>query len=233
MKARLLGVALLATMALAACGDDDNDPQPQGRLRAIHLSPDAPAVDVKVNGNQVLANVTYLVGSDYLDVPAGTINVKVEPVGSDAAVIDANVPVADGTDYTVLAVNYVADIEPLYLTDDNAEPTAGSARVRIVHAAPSAGNVDVYFAPAGGAFGVPSLTNFPFKGVSTIPGAGNYITVPAGNYTVRVTAAGNPTAIAIEQAITIPAGAVVTAVAVENTGGGEPFSIEAYVDATY
>jgi hypothetical protein len=234
MKARLLGVALLATMALAACDDDDdnNEPQPQGRVRAIHLSPDAPAVDVLVDGNQALANVTYLVASDYLDVDAGNPTFRVEAVGSNDAVIEAEVPVADGVDYTLLAVNTLANIEPLYLTDDNTAPAAGQARVRVIHGAPSVGPVDVYFTAPGDPLGVPSLTNFAFKSVSTLPNnGGNYITVPAGTYQVRVTPAGTPGTVAIDQEIVVPAGVVATAIATETPGGGAPFAIEVYVDA--
>jgi len=229
MNARLKGAALIAAIILAACGDDNNTPAAQGTLRAIHLSPDAPAVDVLVNGNQALANVSYLTASDYLAVPAGTVNVRVEPVGTDVAAIDADVTVAQDKEYTVLAVNDVADIEPLVLTDDNTAPAAGQARVRIVHGAPSVGAVDVYFAPTGGAFGQPSLVGLPFKGVSSLNGS-QYVPVPAGTYDVKVTPTGQPDVAAISQTLTIPAGAVVTAVAVESAGGGAPFSIEVYVD---
>lgn len=232
MRVRLLGLALVAALGLAACGDDDGPTQvSEGRVRAIHLSPDAPAVDVFVNGNQALSNVTYLVASDYLDVAAGDRTFRVEPVGSDTPVIEATVPVGDGVDYTLLAVNDVANIEPLYLTDDNTTPAAGQARVRIIHGAPSVGAVDVYFTAPGAPLGQPSLTNFAFKDVSTLPNnGGNYISVPAGTYQVRVTPAGTPGTVAIDQTLTIPAGAVATAVATEAAGGGAPLAITVFVD---
>ena len=230
MKARLLGMALLATLTLAACGDDNNEPQPQARVRAVHLSPDAPAVDVLVDGNQVLSNVAYLSASDYLAVRAGARNLTVEPVGSDVAVIDLDATLDADADYTVFAVNTVGAIEPLAVRDDNTAPAAGQARVRVLHAAPSVGAVDVYFAPQGGAFGQPSLVNLPFKGLSELNGS-NYVSVPAGDYTVRVTPTGVPGTVAIQQDLTIPAGAVVTAVAVEGAGGGAPFAIQTYVDS--
>jgi hypothetical protein len=233
MRVRLLGLGLVALLGLSACSDDEGPTQVSGgRVRAIHLSPDAPAVDVLVNGNQALSNVTYLVASDYLDVDAGNPTFRVEAVGSNDAVIEEEVPVADGVDYTLLAVNDVADIEPLYLTDDNTLPATGQARVRIIHGAPSVGAVDVYFTAPGAPLGQPSLTNFAFKDVSTLPNnGGNYISIPAGTYQVRVTPAGTPGTVAIDQTLTIPAGVVATAVATEAPGGGAPFAIEVYVDA--
>jgi Domain of unknown function (DUF4397) len=235
MKARLLGMALLATLTLAACGDDDNTPAPTGAVRAIHFSPDAPAVDIKVDGTQVLSGVTYLTASGYLEVPAGDRTFRVEAVGSDAAAIEATVPVAANTQNTLIAINDVANIEPLYLTDDNTAPATGFARVRVIHGAPGVGAVDVYFTTPGGAFGAASLTNFDFGSVSTIPtsggGTSNYIQVPAGTYRVAVVpAGGDPAADAvIDQEIAVPAGAVATAIAGLDVEGTAP-GIKVYVD---
>jgi hypothetical protein len=223
MKVRLLGMALVAALGLSAC--DDNGPTEllTGRVRAVHLSPDAPAVDVLLDGSEVLSGVTYLGSSSYLDVPTGDRTFRVEPVGSNTAVIEATVPVAEDVDYTLLAVNTVANIEPLYLVDDNTAPAAGQARIRVLHGAPSVGPVDVYVTAPGAALGSPALTNVPFKGVS------GYLAVPAGRYQVRVTPTGSTT-VAINQEITAPVGVVATAIAVEDVGGGAPFSIAILVD---
>jgi hypothetical protein len=237
MKLRLFGAALLGVLALAGCGDDDDDngPAAEGSVRAIHFSPDAPAVDIKVDGDQVLSGVTYTQASDYLAVPAGDRTFRVEAVGSDAAAIEATVPVADGVDYTLIAIDNVASIEPLYLTDDNTAPPSGQARVRVIHGAPGVGAVDVYFAPAAApVFNTPSLVNFAFGAVSTLPNnGGNYITVPAGNYIVRVVPTGQPaSAFVIEQSLAVPANVVVTAIAGLDIGG-EAAGVQVYVDAAF
>jgi hypothetical protein len=227
MKVRMLGMALVAVLGLAACSDDDGPTEvTTGRVRAVHLSPDAPGVDVLLDGTQVLSNVTYLVSSDYLDVPSGNRTFRVEPVGSNTAVIEATVPVAEDVDYTLLAVNNVAAIEPLYLTDDNTAPAAGQARIRVVHGAPNVPAVDVYVTAPGAPLAAPVLTNVPFKAAS------GYLAVPAGTYQVRVTPTGTTT-VAIDQEITAPAGVVATAIAVEAQGGGAPLAIEVLVDAAY
>jgi hypothetical protein len=226
MKLRLFGLALVALLGVAACDDDDdnNEPEAQGRVRAVHLSPDAPAVDVLLDGTAVLNGVTYGQASGYLDVPAGDRTFRVEAVGSDAAVIDETVPVADGVDYTLLAVGNLATIEPLYLTDDNSAPTAGTAKVRVIHGAPNIPEVDVYVTAPGAPLGDPLLTNVPFKEVS------GYVEVPPGTYQVRVTPTGT-TDVAIDQEIDVPAGVVATAIAVEAANGEGAPSILVLVDA--
>jgi hypothetical protein len=228
MKVRLMGLALVAVLGLAACSDDDGPTEiVTGRVRAVHLSPDAPAVDVLLDGTEVLSGVTYLISSEYLDVPTGDRTFRVEPTGTNTAVIEATVPVGEDIDYTLLAVNTVENIEPLYLTDDNTAPAPGQARIRVLHGAPSVGNVDVYVTAPGAALGTPTLTNVPFKGAS------GYLAVPAGRYQVRVTPTGVPGTVAINQEINAPANVVATAIAVERQGGGAPFSIAVLVDAAF
>jgi len=146
MKLKLLTYLLAVSAVTAACSDDDNTgPTPDGeaRVRVVHASPDAPDVDVLVDDATVLSDVPYLAASDYLAVPAGDRNVKVNAAGTTTTVIDADVSLMDGTDYTVIASGLAADIEPLVLVDDNSAPAAGNVKVRAVHGAPSAPTVDL------------------------------------------------------------------------------------------
>lgn len=48
-----------------------------GRVRIMHASPDAPAVDVYVDGTKAVAGLAYPHNTGYLTVPAGTRQVKV------------------------------------------------------------------------------------------------------------------------------------------------------------
>ena len=84
------------------------------KVRVLHASPDAPAVDVYLDDAKVdaLTNVPFGAISSYLDVPAGNHNVKVYATGDTTSpVIDANVSLAAGGMYTVAATNAVASIE--------------------------------------------------------------------------------------------------------------------------
>jgi hypothetical protein len=98
--------------------------------------------------------------------------------------------------------------------DDN-RAIATEARVKIAHAAPAAGNVDVYVTPAGEVSDTrilngevtPLLSDYAF-GVVT-----DYVSVTPGDYDIRVVAA-DGTLIAINIAdFNLPAGLVATVIA--------------------
>ena len=56
-----------ATIFTSGCGDSGH-----AQLRVVHASPDAPNVDVLVDGKIVLTNVAYEAASNYLTVSAGS-----------------------------------------------------------------------------------------------------------------------------------------------------------------
>ncbi|HEU5100060.1 MAG TPA: DUF4397 domain-containing protein, partial [Roseiflexaceae bacterium] len=154
---------------------------PQSQIRVMHDSPDAPAVDVFVDGNLAFENVGYSTTTDYQSLAPGRHRVQVAPTGesAEASVIDTNVDLTGGKPYTVLALGRLADIRAEVLPDTSKEPPAGQARVRIIHAAADTGPVDIY--PTGST--IPLLTD-------QYLGSADYVNIPAGTYTFDVTPAG-------------------------------------------
>src|SRR3712207_9365495 len=75
----VLGLAVLVALALAAPALAQGAGEAQ--VRVAHLAPDAPNVDVYVNGDPVLTNVAYTTVSGYLSLPAGTQQVTVYATG--------------------------------------------------------------------------------------------------------------------------------------------------------
>ena len=184
------------------------------QLRVIHASPDAPSVDVLLDDVIVLSNVAFKqFNQDYLAVDAGTHNIKVNASGTTTSVIDATPSFLAGTDYTVLAVNFLADIEPLVLVDDNTPPCAGKAKVRVIHASPDAPNVDVLLDDTI------VLTDVPFKGFS------DFLKVEAGKHNVKVNATGTSTTV-IDVTLTLEDGGVYLAIAVNQLSSIEPLLIK-------
>jgi Domain of unknown function (DUF4397) len=185
----LLGLALMTALTLAAPAYAQGGGQAQ--VRVAHLAPDAPNVDVYVNGDPVLTDVPYTTVSEYLPLPAGTQQVTVYATGDTTSpVIDAPVELAAGGAYTVAAVGLVADdsLTAQVYEDDLRDPASGNAKVRVVHASPDAGPVDVI--PRGGEALVSGLR---------FPDASPYAEVPAGTYTLDVNAAGTK-----KTALTVP-----------------------------
>lgn len=150
-------------------------------VNIIHASPDAPNVDVWVNGEPALTNVAFQDFSGWLALPAGEYNVVVTPAGesADAAVINADLVLEAGVAYHVAAVGDVANIAPAVIEADLSATTDGNARIRVIHASPDAPAVDI--ALTDGDVLVPNLE---------FGAASDYLEVPAGSYDLEVRVAG-------------------------------------------
>lgn len=195
-------------------------PNVSARVRAVHASPDAPAVDVLVDGGVALQGVRFGQASGYLEVRSGARRLQVNPANTTMSVIDATLPLQAGADYTVIAADRVARIAPLVLRDDLTPPAAGQVRLRLVHGAPSAGLVDVYVTAPGAdlALATPTVSGFAFKDATA------YLEVPAGDYRVRITLAGTKSVAIDTGALSLAAGQVRTGVALDPAPGSAAFS---------
>jgi hypothetical protein len=193
-------------------------------VRALHASPDAPKVNIWVNGAPALEGVDYSQGSGFVPVVLDN-NIQVEAItpAGNAVVIDADVNLEYNQEASVIAVNTVADeIRAMAIINPSDERiTDGFFRAQIVHAAPSAPPVDVYVT----AFGDPLDGSSPVNGVDmplAFEGKTGRLEVPAGDYQIRITVAGDDTLMPVFDSgeISLPAGADLMIVAIDNTGPG-------------
>ncbi len=150
-------------------------------INVVHASPDAPNVDIYLDGQLALSNLAFGWYGGWVAVPAGEHQVQVTATGTapETAVIDATVTVEPGMAYHIAATGYLADITPQIYPVDVSPIEDGSARVRVIHTVPDAPAVDV--AVTGGDVLVPNLA---------FPTASAYLTVPAGTYDLEVRVAG-------------------------------------------
>jgi hypothetical protein len=113
-------------------------------LRALHASPDAPAVNIWLNGAPALTGVDYAQGSGFVPV-VEEVNVQVEAIapGGNLVVIDADLTLDYSTETTVIAIDDVfGPVRPLVLTNaSDARITDGYFRAQVVHAAQGAPEV--------------------------------------------------------------------------------------------
>ena len=235
----LLAAGLLG---LAACDSNDNDappvepPAPTSTVQVLHASPDAPSVDVLVNGEVALNDVDYKDSSGWGDLDAGTYSVEVQgilPGGNTPVIGPADLTFEADTINTVVALNDVLNIEPLVLTQPRTPVSAGAARVWVLHAARNVqdlvqGPVDVYVtAPEANLTAEAALGSFNFK--ETLPADGP-AELPAGDYQIRV-GVGTPGdenfLLAFDSGtVTLPDGADLVIAAVPNTTlGASPVSL--------
>ena len=185
-------------LILAACDSNDNDSPPANlpalntTVQVLHASPDAPAVDVVVDGETLLNALDYKDSSGWGDLDAGSYSVEVQgilPDGNTTVIGPADLEFAADTINTVVALNGVLDIEPVVLTQPSTPVSAGAARVWVLHAARNVqdlvmGPVDVFVtAPDAELVGATPLGSFNFK--ETLPADGP-VELTAGDYQIRV-----------------------------------------------
>lgn len=221
-----------SALALAACDSSNNNNGNNNQaatvpfnIQVLHASPDAPPVNVLVDGAEVLSNVDYKTGSGYLSLDAGTYSIQVDGVipGGNATVIGP-VPInfAGDNTYTVAAVGDVANIEAVILEQPATAVSAGSARLFVLHGAAAAPAVDVFVtAPGADLTASAPVGSFAFK-ESIGPAE-----VAAGDYQIRVTAAGDPAAVVFDSGtVTLNDGDDLVLAAVPTTdGGAAPISL--------
>ncbi|SIR73474.1 DUF4397 domain-containing protein [Natronorubrum thiooxidans] len=102
----------LTGTALAVSEHEDDEREPEelpededvGALRVGHFSPDAPNVDVLIDGEQVLADVAYDELSPYLEVAPGTYTVTITAAGDPETVVYEQPVAIDAEYYTAAAI---------------------------------------------------------------------------------------------------------------------------------
>ncbi len=189
-------------------------------LRVVHAVADAPAVDVIANNAATVVDAApFLAGTGYLNVAEGNylIDVAADADNSLVVIDDAAIILEKGVSYTAIANNTLADIR-LDLLTDSTRRIATAAQVRIIHASPSAGDVDIYVTADGNITDVdPAFSGVPFAQPLAETG---YVALPAGDYYVTVTIAGTKDAALETGMLSLSANSIYTAIAVDATGGG-------------
>lgn len=151
--------------------DDTGVAAVTGQIRVLHLSPDAPAVDVFVDGidDPVVTGLEFPDTTAYLDLDVGTYTFRVSASGSpaaDAVLVFEDVEITEDLKLTAGAMNKVADIEGFALVDDSEGLASTDIRVTVLHGAPDVGPVDIWEIS-----GEPAklLDNVPFGASATLP----------------------------------------------------------------
>lgn len=210
-------------------------------LRVVHVSPDAPALDIiddrgttqpddddpgydpKADDVTLVSGLTYLGNSGYFPGLSGDSTIRAvnpaEPATTLFSFPWSNVP---GRRRTVLAALLLANINDLTLADDIRSVYA-EGQLRIVNAAPGSGVVDVYFLDAETPIESANAGLFNFG----LGGATNHLALVPDTYTVTFTAAGDKTTVLATAEVAATAGTaqtviLVDAVRVDANSNGKP-----------
>lgn len=174
-------------------------------VRVLHASPNAPEVDVYIDGQLVVEDLSFTNFSDYSYLEEGMHTIQVTPTNdSSTVVINKMVDVPDDRIFTIAAVGNLENIELLLIEDDiNEVPSTKEATLRVVHLSPDAPSVNIL------ANNTTLFEDLNFKENT------DYIKVPAGMYDIKVALSENGD-IALSSKVNLKANRIYTIFAVGN-----------------
>lgn len=113
-------------------------------LRFVHASPDAPAVDVYINGQPAFSDLAFKSVTTFRAVAAGPHKVQVRRHNDpNAIVFETNLELRKNQYYTLAASGMVANIRPVVFSATAVGKNINMARVQFFHLSPDLGKVDV------------------------------------------------------------------------------------------
>ena len=177
-------------------------------VMVIHASPDAPGVDLLVDDAVAGTNLEFPDNTGYLPVAAGMHNIKVNVTNTATTVIEADLDFIKDKNYSVFAVDSVANIGAMVIEDDLSTPAAGFAHVRFIHLSPNAPAVDITLTDGTVVFG-----NKAFKEYT------DFTPLPAASYDLQVRLQGTDTVVLDLGSVTVSDGMIYTVFAKGFAGG--------------
>lgn len=221
-------VVVAAVLAAAACSDATApDLDLDAAVRVVHAAPETPRIEVVLEGESRTI-LEYAEVSEYFTAAAGEAQLQLLVGGAGDPLIELDTILDEGTAYTVLAAGQASSIVPIVLRDEGEPADSGQARIRFVHAAPTAGPVDIYVGEPAVELGdqPPVLAGLTFGDAS------DYMVLEARTYRVRVTVAGTQTILIDLPLLVLSSTRVHTIVMMDTEGSGPPHGLIALDDRT-
>lgn len=88
-------------------------------VRVIHLSPNAPGVDILVDGDTLFEDISFGEGTDYVDLNPGTYNVNVVLNTDKSVVLPLKVTLNPDKIYTIYIIGNPPTLQALQVVDGN------------------------------------------------------------------------------------------------------------------
>ena len=202
----IVSVLLIALLFVTVSTTQSNaaEKNNEANVRVIHASPDAPSVDIYVDGKAAFKGASYKDVTDYAPLSPGEKKVQVfasSANGEGQPVIEQKLTVEAGKNYSIVALGKLENLSLLVLEDQKG--SGDKANLRAVHASPDAPPVDIAVKD-----GDVLLKNLAFTQAS------DYKTVSPGSYNLEVRPTGSDQAVLDLPNLPIESGVNYTAIAI-------------------
>lgn len=206
----------VAIIAMIGCGGGTDTTQ---QLRVVMASPDAPPVDILIDGNQVGTALAYTNSTAYQSVKTGSHRVQALTVSNSTSVFQQNISLTAGANQTLLLTGAVAHIDSVLLTDGASTTTTintSKGQVRVVNASPGMGAADVYILNVSSSISGAK----PVASDLAVNQATAYQLETIGNFQVFMTQPGTTNVYLNSGPLALTQSQFLTVVAVNAVGGG-------------
>src|SRR3954469_24063943 len=208
--ALITAMAVSAPWALAQQATPTVTGVPDPTVRVVNASPDAPTLNILVDGQPLAQGVAFGSASEYAALSPGGHQVQVVPADGGAPIIDQSVTFNGWTSNILAVVGQLANIQLQTNTVDITQTDPGQARLRVVNAVPDAPTLAV---------GVVGSQNPMVDGVQ-FPNASDYQAVNPGSYELEVRNADSGETLLTAPPLQIDAGQVYDLFALGQAGSG-------------
>ncbi len=188
-----LFIALLAGLLVAglqACGGAGNTERNKAQIRLVNATGTVGGyaqLALRLNDELRQGQVAYADNAIYSEVDDGSPTLTIHNQGSTTALLSAGTSLSKGRYYTSLAYGGAGALRQVLLDDNQADPDANKALLRVINAAPDSGALDVYLTGTDEAL----ASAVPLQSGAGYGALGSWITVASTGWRLRVTAANN------------------------------------------
>ncbi len=217
MKSKLLALVSGVSLSISACGDDNGTEPPApmlANIRVVHASAGAPDLRIRVGDDAVGGAITLGEATPFQKVAAtGTLEARHSIVGT--TLLSAALNLTPDSSFTLLVTGLPTALTLTTAVDTGAVPAPGTAKIRVIHSAFSAPDVDVFLTQPGIAQPFRLLFPFAFKTVS------QYQQGDPGDYLVTIRLADTSAAELVStDTLGLTPGDVRTVVLIDGAAGG-------------
>jgi Domain of unknown function (DUF4397) len=186
-----LAALLLVGLLLIGCGGSDNN---SASVRFVNATTDVGGLDLYTGDDKRASNVAPDAVSDYASIDEGSYTAKIKLSGNDSALISPSVSLTGDNHYAAVAWGRSDAVRLAVLTEEEDEPSAAIAEVRIFNGATDVGKIDAYLTDPAAALDTVSANA---SSISTGSVSG-YAELAKGTYRLRITAAGDKTDVRLD-----------------------------------